>query len=496
MVKYLPSPPDDEEKYRYRNTNRFYLYVPGIFGAILLLTGMWLFVFAHPSFWVYALYLGVNSVYLGFSYFVGVFGRDFNFSRHGALRRSHAAMSERQSVDVFLPCCGEDIEVLENTYRHVRKLMWPEGLLHVWVLDDAKRRDVALLADRYEFQYIARPNSGEMKKAGNMRHAFRRSSSDFIAVFDADFCPRPDFLLELMPYMTEDVAIVQSPQFFSVTPDQTWVERGAGYIQEFFYRIVQVSRNTWSAAICVGSNAIYRRAALEPHGGTYPIAYSEDVHTGFMVTNDGWRVSYVPLCLAKGTCPNDVKSFFLQQYRWATGSLSLMMNPTFWRSRLSVMQKMCYFSGQLYYLSTGVGVVLNQLPSLVLIWFYPELVFWFNAAFTLPSFLFSFVVIPLWTKHPFGWYGPRCRSLANHAHLLALVDKLRGELVPWQASGAVGQVRRFEHLRHLMFWWTGFVTLLIFFGAGVQIERIEHLIPTLFFVSFNAWLNFSILRDQ
>ena len=108
------------------------------------------------------------------------------------------------------------------------------------------------------------------------------ASHDFFAIFDADFCPRPDFLKELIVEHLDDekIAIVQSPQFFRVTDEQTWVEQGAGATQELFYRVVQVNRNRWGASICVGSNALYRRAALEEVGGTAEIGFSEDVHTG------------------------------------------------------------------------------------------------------------------------------------------------------------------------------------------------------------------------
>lgn len=81
-----------------------------------------------------------------------------------------------------------------------------------------------------------------MKKAGNLRYAFARTSGDFIIILDADFCPRADFLDETIPYMMdESIAIVQTPQFFRYREEQTWIERGAGMTQELFYRTVQVS---------------------------------------------------------------------------------------------------------------------------------------------------------------------------------------------------------------------------------------------------------------
>ena len=104
-----------------------------------------------------------------------------------------------ESVDVFLPSCGEPLAVLDNTYRYVSELRWA-GPKTVYVLDDSAREKVRDLAERYGFRYIVRPNPGEMKKAGNLTHALGISDGDFIAVIDADFAVRPEFLYETMPY--------------------------------------------------------------------------------------------------------------------------------------------------------------------------------------------------------------------------------------------------------------------------------------------------------
>ena len=166
-----------------------------------------------------------------------------------------------------------------------------------------------------------------------------------------------------MPYFDdENIAIVQTPQFFSISKDQSWVEKGAAYIQELFYRLIQVNRNHFNGSICVGTCAVYRREALEPFGGTANIAYSEDVHTGFNCVNNGWRILYLPLNLSKGVCPNTLPSFFIQQYRWAMGSLTLLSNKMFWMSNLTVWQKICYLSGMFYYATTGLAIFLAPIP--------------------------------------------------------------------------------------------------------------------------------------
>ena len=102
----------------------------------------------------------------------------------------------------------------------------------------------------------SRPDRGRFKKAGNLQYGFQRTTGEYILILDADFAARSDLLAELLPYFRRlAVRIVQSPQFFRVLDQQNWVERGAGAVQELFYRSVQVSLQRTRAAICVGSCA-------------------------------------------------------------------------------------------------------------------------------------------------------------------------------------------------------------------------------------------------
>ena len=101
----------------------------------------------------------------------------------------------------------------------------------------------------------------------------------------------------MLPYFAADrsLGIVQSPQYFHTEGRMSWVQRGAGTVQELFYRLVQVSRDRHDGAICVGSCAIYRRTALASNGGTTLIGHSEDVHTGFDLRRAGWGLRYFPV---------------------------------------------------------------------------------------------------------------------------------------------------------------------------------------------------------
>jgi hypothetical protein len=344
----LPSPPSDAEKALYLHTNRIPLYLVGIFAFLSLSVGMWLFVVCADTFYWYGPFAAFIQLYLLVSYSVGVIGRDWDQRPHQEALKAHPVDGkEAPSVDVLLPCCLEPLELLENTYKYVSRLEYG-GILKVHVLDDGAQESVRALAAKYGFSYMVRDDRPRLRKAGNLRWAFARTQGDFFVIFDADFCPRADFLAELVPEHLADerTAIVQTPQYFRADRRMTWVEQGAGATQELFYRVVQVNRNRWGASICVGSNAVYRRAALVDVGGTAEIGFSEDVHTGFGAVDRGWKVKYVPLCMACGACPDSPRAFFTQQMRWCTGSTTLLLNPAFWTSTLTLMQKICYCCGK------------------------------------------------------------------------------------------------------------------------------------------------------
>ena len=110
---------------------------------------------------------------------------------------------------------------------------------------------------------------------------------------------------ETLPYLDTfpEVGIVQTPQFFHVLDQQTWVERGAGAIQELFYRSIQTARAKKGGAICVGSCAVTGARPSEPNGGMSLAEHSEDLWTGFDLHRLGWRLRYLPSPCPPATAP-------------------------------------------------------------------------------------------------------------------------------------------------------------------------------------------------
>lgn len=488
--------PTDREHGLYLEQNRTYFYALGILSFLLITAGMVLFMLVSPWFLLFLPLVLLQSVYIFISYYIGIRGKDFALGEIAVNAYVYGNFTAyRPIVDVFLPVCNEPIELIGNTFKHVAKIDYPN--FDVWVLDDGQDEAVEKLALEHNFNYMTRTQK-TLKKAGNLRAAFQKTSGELILILDADFCPMPSILKSLVPYMrNEEIAIVQTPQFFSVDPHQPWIEKGASYVQELFYRLIQVSRDTFGASVCVGTCALYRRSSLAPFGGTYPIDYSEDLHTGFQILVSGEKVKYTPLVVAKGICPSDHGSFFRQQYRWAVGSISLFLNPWFWKSKVTFHQRLCYLTGMLYYISTGISIVVAPLPGILIAWAFPEHLFLWNSIYAIPSLIFGTFFMAYWSRHKWGFYAPMGRHIAYVAHLSALLERLLGRVRPWVPSNGQGAEKEaWPTPLYVARLWNYFVFLALCAGIIYNLDAIHpwHWIMTVALAGYNFTLNYFALK--
>jgi cellulose synthase (UDP-forming) len=485
---YLPEPPTDEELTSYIRRRMYWLIIPSLISMAGLTVSQVKFATQAPWLYPFILVTAATLVYYTISLAVNLGTKDFDYDEHvrfvtdfwqdlrrnagappmartpsmlwperdesGALSHwAHpgydeeplpAGLASAPGVDVFMPVCGEPIQVLRNAWTYISELWYPAGKLSFYVLDDSKSDDIREMAAEFGFHYVTRPDN-KLQKAGNMHHAFWMTYSEletgtgqYVLIFDADFCPRRDMLRHLVPYMASDyrLGVVQSPQYFRIDRSrQNWLERGASAVQELFYRYIQQSREQRDAAICVGTNAVYRRRALAANGGPTQIGHSEDVHTGFDLRTLGWKLKFIPVNLATGTCPAEIPAFLAQQYRWCMGSMSLLGDKKFrdyplpWRTRFG------YYSGFAYYMSTALMTIVGPLIPLILLIFHPELIVLSNYWFILPSVIYSLIIFPLWHHSEYGLAAFATRFLYGWAHLFALTDAMRGNAKAWSPTG-------------------------------------------------------------
>ncbi|MEQ4609626.1 cellulose synthase catalytic subunit [Streptomyces cavourensis] len=433
-VHHLPQPPSDDELYWYFGPQHRWVLVSSSLAFVFTAATMFAFALRTPALWAFLAVLALNVVALALSSVNSLRQRRLTRASHEVLVRAWQP-AELPTVDLYLPTCGEPLPVLDNAYRAVAALDWP-GALTVWVLDDGDRPEVEELAARHGYTYVVRPDRGHLKKAGNLNHALTLSSSEFIAILDADFAPRPDFLRHLVPYLADPaVGIVQSPQCFDTDGTMGWIQRAAGAAQEWFFRWIQPSRDASDAAICCGSNAVYRRTAIDLAGGFARLDHSEDLYTGLALHEQGFRTLYVPVLVAKGTSPDELTSYVNQQYRWAMGNLHLLGTPVLQRMRAPWRMRLCFYEGVVGYLTTAVNTFAAPLPPLVMMFWYPDHIRpWHVLPLLAPLWLWH-VLLPRISRTRWRVEVIRANVLTSVAAATAFWHTLRGRSAAWVPTG-------------------------------------------------------------
>jgi len=164
------------------------------------------------------------------------------------------------TVDVLITTYDEPVELVMATARAALAIRHPH---RTWILDDGSRTELRLAAQSAGVGYIERSVDWQDRprhaKAGNLNNALMRTQGEFLLVLDADQVPDPLILDRTLGYFAdEQVALVQTPQYFTNVPDADPL----GSQAPLFYGPIQQGKDGWGAAFFCGSNAVLRRDAL------------------------------------------------------------------------------------------------------------------------------------------------------------------------------------------------------------------------------------------
>ncbi|WP_232548151.1 glycosyltransferase family 2 protein [Propioniciclava soli] len=346
--------------------------------------------------------------------------------------------SQEVAADLLITVYGEPVDVIRKTAEAALAVRGAHG---TWILDDGRSDEVRDLAAELGCSYVRRLTS-HGAKAGNVNNALTVAKAPFFVILDADFVPRPEFLEETLPFMVDNnVALVQTPQTYGNM--HNIISRGAGYMQTMFYRFVQPGRNEFNAAFSVGTNVLYRRAAVLDIGGLYTDSKSEDVWTSLLLHERGWRSIYIPNTLAVGDAPETIEAYTKQQQRWATGGFEILLThfPFSPRRRLTLDQRFMYFVTATHYLTGIAPGILLFVPALEIFFDLrpvnltvgPFEWFLFYAGFYLLQILLAGL-----TLGTFRWEVLLLAQCSFPIYLRAFKNAFIGVDTKWSVTGATG----------------------------------------------------------
>jgi cellulose synthase (UDP-forming) len=294
----------------------------------------------------------------------------FTFIVWGPIKRRLAAPPARRlSVDIFVPTYDEPVWIVRRTLLGARAVRYPHT---TYLLDDGNRPEMAALAQQLGCKYLARGHNADAK-AGNLNFGLAHSRGTFIAIFDADHIPMPEFLDRTLGYFADPtVAFVQTPQeFYNIDSYQHRVDlehRRTWHEQALFYRVIQPGKDRWNAAFFCGSCAVVRRAAVKGIGGFATGTVTEDLHTSIRLHARGWRSQYHNEVLAYGLAPQTAIPYHVQRLRWGQGAMQIFRkDQPLLIPGLTLAQRLNYLSSMTTYFDGWQKLIFYLAPPIYLL---------------------------------------------------------------------------------------------------------------------------------
>jgi cellulose synthase/poly-beta-1,6-N-acetylglucosamine synthase-like glycosyltransferase len=233
-------------------------------------------------------------------------------------------------VTIQLPIFNERY-VIERLVEAVSRFDYPPELLDVQVLDDStdETRDVArACVERHAAQglpivYIHRSNR-EGYKAGALENGLKTAKGEFIAIFDADFLPEPDFLRRTIPYFLspdggEKIGMVQA-RWTYLNSDYSLLTNVETILLDGHFVVEHGARSRRGTFFNFnGTAGVWRRRAIEDAGGWEHDTLTEDTDLSYRAQLKAWKFLYLPQIECASELPVDMNGFKAQQARWAKG---------------------------------------------------------------------------------------------------------------------------------------------------------------------------------
>jgi cellulose synthase (UDP-forming) len=185
------------------------------------------------------------------------------------------------TVDVFVTCYNEPVELVCRTVRAAKAIAWPH---RTYLLDDGDSTAMKQMAVEEGVDYITRSSDWGHRprhaKAGNLSNALMQTDGEFVLILDADQVTKPLILERTLGYFRDErVAFVQTPKVFYNVPKGD----PFGNQAPLFYGPIQQGKDGWNAAFFCGSNAVLRREALLQLGVVGYVRAMQDSLSGVLL---------------------------------------------------------------------------------------------------------------------------------------------------------------------------------------------------------------------
>lgn len=308
-----------------------------------------------------------------------------NLLLHYFKRKPKPGLPENKTGIPFLPAVTIQLPVFNERYvierliDNIVLMDYPADKLQIQVLDDSTDDTSAIARDMVQaykekgipIEYVHRSNR-EGYKAGALRDGLQFTSGEFVAIFDADFLPRPDFLKLTIPYFLDGKTGVVQTRWEHINDDYSLLTKLQAFLLNTHFTIEQSGRQSGNYFLQFnGTAGIWRRKTIEDAGGWEADTLTEDLDLSYRAQLKGWKIVYCQEITSPSELPIDMHGLKSQQFRWMKGGAenARKLIPALYKSSLSATRKL-YAIIHLMSSSAYLAILLLGLlsvPTLVLL---------------------------------------------------------------------------------------------------------------------------------
>lgn len=252
-------------------------------------------------------------------------------------------------VTVQLPLYNE-LYVIERLIHAVCAFEYPKDKLEIQILDDSNDETVELcknLTEHYvqlgfDITHVRRPIR-EGFKAGALKYGLEFAKGEFVAIFDADFVPKTDFLVKTLPHFQDTKVGMVQTRWEHLNEEYSFLTKAQALALDGHFVIEQQIRNKAGFFINFnGTAGIWRRSCIEDAGNWHADTLAEDLDLSYRAQLRGWQFVFLNDVTSPAELPADINSLKTQQFRWTKGAIETAKKllPKVWKATLPLKVKL------------------------------------------------------------------------------------------------------------------------------------------------------------
>jgi cellulose synthase/poly-beta-1,6-N-acetylglucosamine synthase-like glycosyltransferase len=252
-------------------------------------------------------------------------------------------------VTIQLPLYNE-LYVVERLIDAVCAIDYPKDKLEIQVLDDSTDETVEVAAKivdekkklGLDISYIHRKNR-KGYKAGALKEGLAIAKGKYIAIFDADFIPRKNFLKKTLSFFSdENVGMVQT-RWEHLNSNYSILTKAQALALDGHFVIEQTVRNKAGFFINFnGTGGVWRKECIEDAGNWHSDTLTEDLDLSYRAQLNGWKFIFLKDFTSPAELPSEISALKAQQFRWTKGAIETAKKilPLVWKSKVPLRVKL------------------------------------------------------------------------------------------------------------------------------------------------------------